>query len=129
MFPSVYLRQESKWPFKNWAWTENSHNNKMTKKITQMFIISGNCRDSNQNDFDCCIHVCNSNEKRSWVWKRARRDIWKGLDKNEGNWKLFIISKIKGRENKLPTLRFHLIPVNMPKINKTTCNKCWVVEI
>lgn len=62
-----------------------------------MFIICGNCGDSNQNDFDCCIHVCNSNDKRNHEF---RKDIWKGLDENEGNWKWFIISKIKGRKRK-----------------------------
>lgn len=35
----------------------------------------------------------------------------------------------KEKAKQLPTLRFHLIPVNMAKINKTIYNKCWVVGI
>lgn len=41
-----------------------------------MFIICGNCGDSNQNDFDCCIHVCNSNDIRDHEFEKEQGGIY-----------------------------------------------------
>lgn len=45
-----------------------------------------------------CIHtlcVTQIHEKRTWIWKRTRRDVCEGLDSGKGEWhKYFIFLKI-----------------------------------